>query len=70
MKKFLMSLDWIAMFLYGLFGWLLAFGGISVLTQPFVFLGLLAILMVVDIRSHTIGLNKGVDIVEEVWDLK
>ena len=70
MKKFLMSLDWIGMFLYGLFGWLLAFGGIGVLTQPFVFLGLLAILMVVDIRSHTIGLNKGADIVKEVWDLK
>lgn len=70
MKKFLMSLDWIGMFLYGLFGWLLAFGGIGVLTQPFVFLGLLAILMVVDIRSHTIGLNKGADIVKEVWYLK
>lgn len=70
MKDVLKSIDWLSLVLYGLFGWLLAFGGIGVLTQPFVFLGLLAILMVVDIRSHTIGLNKGADIVKEVWDLK
>lgn len=70
MKDVLKSIDWLNLALYGLFGFLLAYGGIGVLTQPFVFLGLLTILIVVDIRSHTIGLNKGADIVKEVWDLK
>lgn len=70
MKDVLKSIDWFGIVLYGLFGWLLAFGGIGVLTQPFVFLSLLAILVAVDIRSHIAGLNKGSDIVKKVWDLK
>ena len=70
MTKFLKSIDWVNTFLYGLFGFLMAYGGIGVLTQPFVFLGLLAILIVVDIRSHNSGLDKGVEIMKEVWDLK
>lgn len=70
MTKFLKSIDWVNTFLYGLFGFLMAYGGIGVITQPLVFFGLLAILIVVDVRSHSKGLNQGADIVSEVWNLK
>lgn len=67
MLEYLKNMDWLGLFLYGLFGFLLSYGGIGVLTQPLVFFGVLAILVVVDVRAHNAGLDKGVEIMEEVW---
>jgi 4-amino-4-deoxy-L-arabinose transferase-like glycosyltransferase len=70
MIKFLKEMDWLSVALYGLFGFLLAVGGIGVLTQPLIFLALLAILIITDLRSHNAGMKIGSDIVKQVWDLK
>jgi uncharacterized membrane protein len=70
MIKFLKELDWLSLVLYALFGWLLAVGGVGVLTQPLIFFGALAILVVVDIRSHNGGLKRGVEITKEIWEIK
>ena len=65
-----MKIDWFGMILYGVFGFVLSFGGIGVLEQPLCFFTLLGILIVVDIRAHNHGLDRGVEIVKNVWDLK
>lgn len=62
--------DWVNLVLYGVFGFLLGVVGIGVLTQPLPFFALLGILVFVDIRSHKKGLDKGVEIVKEVWGIK
>lgn len=70
MFKFLKSIDWLGLFLYGAFGTLLDIGGVGVMAQPFIFFALLGILMFVDIRAHNKGLDAGADMVKEVWGIK
>ena len=64
------SVDWLALVLYAFFGFVLNISGVGVLTQPLNFFVLLIILMVVDMRSHQEGLNRGVEIVKQVWGIK
>lgn len=67
LKEFFSAIDWFNLLMYGLFGFMLSFSGVGVLEHPWNFLTLVAILIAVDIRSHNDGLNRGVEIMKEVW---
>jgi site-specific recombinase len=69
MKEFFKD-NWVSLVLYGLFGLLLGMSGVSITEKPFYFWALTSILVVIDLRSHNQGLNKGAEIVKTVWDIK
>ena len=70
MKNFLKHIEWLSLFLYGAFGFILGISGVTVTENTLNFLALVGILVVIDVRSYTKGLDKGADIVKTVWELK
>lgn len=70
MKEFVTKYNVIGITLYALFGFVLSLAGVGVMEKPIEFITLLAILIVVDISSHTNGLNKGVEIAKDVYGIK